>query len=133
MTKIMTSQKNQKNNIEALHRSSRYANNNNNNINSVMLCENDTGFKGMRLIFYQMHNYYDIVRRTFPFLSTMGFIEELSFSSVFFTRSAVSLTALSWCQHSVVVRRIRRRLCNGVCVCVGGDEGRRRGDGGKRS
>ena len=64
-----------------------------------------------------MHNYYDIVLRTFPFLSTMGFIEELSFSSVFLTRSAVSLTVLSWCQHSVVVRRIRRILCD-VCVCM---------------
>ena len=56
--------------------------------------------------------------RTFPFLSMMGFIEELSFSSVFLTHSAVSLTVLSWCQHSVVVRRIRRILCDGVCVCV---------------
>ena len=97
--------------------------------------KNDTGFKEMRLIFYQMHNYYDIVRRTFPFLSTMGLIEELSFSSVFFTRSAVSLTVLSWCQHSVVVRRIRRRLCDGVyvCVCVEGDVwGRGKGKGGWR-
>ena len=61
MTKIMTSQKIKRTTLKHCTEAVVMPfNNNNNNINSVM-CENDTGFKGMRLIFYQMHNYYDIV------------------------------------------------------------------------
>ena len=47
----------------------------------------------------------------FPSLSTTGLMEEPSFSSVFFTLSAVGHTVLFWCQHSVVIRRINCILC----------------------